>query len=112
MFNDTDIAILISSFGWGCGTGATPVVAEILKDKGIKTIAIITKPFAFEGELRSKRTTLGIEKLKNLVDKLILTGNQDLINILPANTTLKECWDYANQNIAKLFEKEIIELIK
>lgn len=112
LFNGTDIAVLISCFGGGCGTGATPVIAEILKDKGIKTIAIITKPFAFEGELRSKRTTLGIEKIKNLVDKLILTGNQDLINILPANTTLKESWDYANENIAKLFEKEIIELTK
>ena len=112
MFNDTDIAILISCFGGCCGTGATPVIAEMLKDKGVKTIAIVSKPFVHEGELRIKRTAIGIEKTKNLVDKLILTDNQDLINILPANTTLKESWDYANENIAKLFEKEIIELTK
>ena len=112
LFNDTDVTVLISCFGGGCGTGATPVIAQILKNKGIKTIAIVTKPFDYEGEPRKNQAAFGIEKIKNFVDKLILTDNQDLINILPSDITLKEGWNYANKKIAELLEKEIAELMK
>ena len=112
LFNDTDVTVLISCFGGGCGTGATPVIAQMLKNKGIKTIAIITKPFDYEGEPRKNQAAFGIEKIKNFVDKLILTDNQDLINALPSDTTLKESWNYANKKIAELLEKEIAELMK
>ena len=107
LFSDTDIAVLISCFGGGCGTGATPVIAQMLKNKGIKTIAIVSKPFDYEGEPRKNQAAFGIEKMKNFVDKLILTDNQDLMSTLPENITLKEGWNYANKKIAELFEKEI-----
>lgn len=111
LFSDTDIAVLISCFGGGCGTGATPVIAQMLKNKDVKTIAIISKPFDYEGERRKECTALGIEKIKNFVDKLILTDNQDLMSTLPEDITLKEGWNYANKKIAELFEKEIAELV-
>ena len=66
LFNDTDVAILISCFGGGCGTGATPVIAQMLKNKGIKTIAIVSKPFDYEDEHRKECTAFGIEKIKNI----------------------------------------------
>ena len=100
LFNDTDVAILISCFGGGCGTGATPVIAQMLKNKGIKTIAIVSKPFDYEGEHRKECTALGIEKIKNFVDKLILVDNQDLMSTLPQDITLKEGLNYANKKIA------------
>ncbi|MBR5303573.1 MAG: hypothetical protein IKU37_01945 [Candidatus Gastranaerophilales bacterium] len=109
LFNDTDVAILVSCFGGGCGTGATPVIAQMLKNKGIKTIAIVSKPFDYEGERRKECTALGIEKIKNFVDKLILVDNQDFMTTLPEDITLKEGWNYANKKIAELFEKEIAE---
>jgi cell division protein FtsZ len=112
LFNDTDIAVLISCFGGGCGTGATPVIAQMLKNKDVKTIAIISKPFDDEGKPRKNQAVFGIEKMKNFADKLILTDNQDLINTLPSDTTLKESWNYMNNKIAELLEKEITELVK
>ena len=111
LFSDTDIAVLISCFGGGCGTGATPVIAQMLKNKDVKTIAIVSKPFDYEGECRKECTALGIEKIKNFVDKLILTDNQDLMSTLPEDITLKEGWNYANKKIAELLEKEIAELV-
>lgn len=111
LFSDTDIAVLISCFGGGCGTGATPVIAQMLKNKGIKTIAIVSKPFDYEGEPRKNQAAFGIEKMKNFADKLILTDNQDLMSTLPQDITLKEGWNYANKKIAELLEKEIAELV-
>ena len=112
LFNNTDVAILISCFGGGCGTGATPVIAQMLKNKNIKTIAIITKPFEYEGEPRKNQAALGIEKIKDFVDKLILIDNQDLMSVLSEDITLKEDWNYINKKISELFEKEIVEIMK
>lgn len=111
LFTDTDIAVLISCFGGGCGTGATPVIAKLLKSKGIKTIAIITKPFYFEGELRATKTNLGINKLNKYVDKIIDLENQDLIETLEQKTSLKEIFDYSNKKITEIFKKEIDKII-
>ena len=67
--------------GGGTGTGAIPVVAEIAQEMGIQTIAIVTKPFLFEGRLRSSRADNGIEKLKQHVNSLILISNDKLLKI-------------------------------
>ena len=65
----------------GTGTGAIPVVAEIAEEMGIQTIAIVTKPFIFEGRLRASRAENGIEKLKQHVNSLILISNDKLLKI-------------------------------
>ena len=112
LFSDTNVAFLISCFGGGCGTGATPVVAKMLKDKSIKTIAIITKPFGFEGKKRTERTDIGLEKIEKIVEKTIILDNEKLLETIEPNTTLKEAFIFSNKKIAELFEKEITELTK
>lgn len=89
-----DVVFLVASFGGGCGTGATPVIAEMLNELGVKTIAIIGKPFLWEGEMRKQRTIDGIEKLKQYVEKSIIIDYQSLTKTFPPNTSLNAGWNY------------------
>ena len=107
LFLDTDFAVLISSFGGGCGTGATPVIAELLQNKGIPTIAIVSHPFDWEGELRQNRALRGLKKLEQIVEKVIVISNDDLSNLPNTKTTLRELFNYSSKKIAKLYETEI-----
>lgn len=109
LFLDADTAILVSCFGGGCGTGATPVITEMLKNKGIKTIAIISKPFEFEGLLREERADIAIKKMEQIVDKLIITNYQNLLETFPKGTKLREAWVYADELISNLLLDEIKE---
>ena len=77
----TQLLFLTAGMGGGTGTGAIPVVAEIAQEMGIQTIAIVTKPFLFEGRLRGTRAEAGIEKLKQHVNSLILISNDKLLKI-------------------------------
>ena len=77
----TQLLFLTAGMGGGTGTGAIPVVAEIAQEMGIQTIAIVTKPFLFEGRLRSSRADVGIEKLKQHVNSLILISNDKLLKV-------------------------------
>lgn len=104
---NSDIIFLISCFGGGCGTGATPVIAEKLKIAGIKTIAIITKPFKWEGQKRTIQAENGIENLQQFVDKTVVIENQTLCKSVPKDTTTKAAFNYVNQKIAKNLYKEI-----
>ena len=104
---NSDIIFLISCFGGGCGTGATPVIAEKLKIAGIKTIAIITKPFKWEGQKRAIQAENGIENLQQFVDKTVVIENQTLCKSVPEDTTTKSAFNYVNQKIAKNLYKEI-----
>ena len=110
IFLDADTAILVSCFGGDCGTGATPVIAKMLKSKGVKTIAIISKPFEFEGKLREERADIGIKKMEQLVDKLIITNYQNLLETFPKGTKLREAWVYADELISNLLLDEIKEV--
>ncbi len=77
----TQLLFLTAGMGGGTGTGAIPVVAGIAQEMGIQTIAIVTKPFLFEGRLRSSRADNGIEKLRQHVNSLILISNDKLLKI-------------------------------
>ncbi|MBI1965419.1 MAG: cell division protein FtsZ [Betaproteobacteria bacterium] len=90
-----DMLFLTAGMGGGTGTGAAPVVAEIAKELGILTVAVVTKPFAFEGK-RQRIALEGIELLSPFVDSLILVPNDKLMEVLGNKVTLHEAFKAAN----------------
>ena len=93
ILQETDLVFIAYGAGGGTGTGAGPVVAEIAKELGILTVAIVTRPFSFEGQARKKIAESGIKKLKEKVDSLIIISNDKLLSILPPSTPLwKALW--------------------
>ena len=108
---NSDIVFLISCFGGGCGTGATPVIAEKLKIAGIKTVAIITKPFKWEGQKRTIQAESWIEILQQFVDKTVVIENQTLCKLIQEDTTTKSAFNYVNQKIAEMFYLEIFKIL-
>jgi cell division protein FtsZ len=76
---DTKMLFLTAGMGKGTGTGATPIVAEIAKELGILTVAVVTEPFRFEGEITAKHAEEGIRELKKHVDSMIIVKNQNIL---------------------------------
>ncbi len=76
-----DMVFITCGLGGGTGTGASPVIAEISKDLGALTVAVVTKPFAFEGKMRNVQAEDGLAKLKSHVDTLITIPNQRLLSV-------------------------------
>ena len=81
LVKDADMVFVTCGMGGGTGTGAAPIVAEIAKDLGILTVGVVTKPFIFEGKPRMNNALLGIERLKENVDTLIIIPNDKLLQI-------------------------------
>ena len=88
ILSGTDLLFLTAGMGGGTGTGAIPVIAEEARKKGILTIGIVTKPFAFEGKLRSSRANLGIDRLKPNVNALIVISNDKLLQNTENNVSI------------------------
>ena len=82
--------------GGGTGTGAAPVVASLAKDLGILTVAVVTKPFTFEGKKRMLQADAGMEALRNVVDTLIAIPNQRLLSVVDRGTPLLEAFKVAD----------------
>ena len=93
---DADMVFLTCGEGGGTGTGATPVVAQIAKELGALTVAVVTKPFAFEGTRRMVTAEDGIAHLKDKVDTLIVIPNQRLLDIVDKKVTLVEAFRLAD----------------
>ncbi len=93
---DVDMVFITGGMGGGTGTGAAPIVAEIAKELGALTVAIVTKPFQFEGVKRMKRAMEGIRHLRDKVDTLIIIPNQRLFSIVPKGTPLLEAFRMAD----------------
>ncbi len=91
------MCFITAGMGGGTGTGAAPVVARAARDKGILTVGVVTKPFAFEGLRRMRSAEEGIAELQKHVDTLIIIPNQNLFLIANANTTFKEAFGMADQ---------------
>ena len=87
-----DMVFITAGMGGGTGTGAAPIVAEIAKDLGILTVAVVTKPFPFEGKKRMKTALAGIEELSKYVDSLITIPNERLLTIMGEDTLLLEAF--------------------
>ncbi|GJM06489.1 MAG: cell division protein FtsZ [marine bacterium B5-7] len=91
-----DMVFITAGMGGGTGTGAAPVVADVAKKMGILTVAIVTKPFSFEGRKRMAVADKGIEALKQQVDSLITIPNDKLLTVLGKNITLLNAFKSAN----------------
>ena len=96
MLKDANLVFITAGMGGGTGTGAAPVIAQIAKELGILTIAVITKPFNFEGPIRQKNADEGLEKLRKYVDALVVIPNERLLEILPKKTPLVESFRFAD----------------
>ena len=96
MLRDCDLAFITAGMGGGTGTGAAPVVAQIAKELGILTIAVVTKPFNFEGKRRMENAEKGIAELKKYVDTLVIIPNDKLLRIVPKGTPIVEAFRCAD----------------
>ena len=91
-----DMVFITAGMGGGTGTGAAPIVAEVAKEMGILTVAVVTKPFPFEGKKRMKIAEEGIRELQEQVDSLIIIPNEKLLPVLGKNTSLIKAFGEAN----------------
>ncbi|MCP3661194.1 MAG: cell division protein FtsZ [Gammaproteobacteria bacterium] len=107
-----DMVFITAGMGGGTGTGAAPIVAEVAKELGILTVAVVTKPFPFEGAKRMKVANQGIESLSKYVDSLITVPNEKLLAVLGREMSLLNAFKSANdvlqgavQGIAELITR-------
>jgi cell division protein FtsZ len=96
LLTGADMAFITCGMGGGTGTGAAPVVAQLAKEMGILTVAIVTKPFPFEGRRRMQVALKGIEDLSQHVDSLITVPNEKLLTVLGREVTLLSAFKAAN----------------
>ncbi|MBX7245601.1 MAG: cell division protein FtsZ [Candidatus Sumerlaeaceae bacterium] len=105
-----DMVFITAGLGGGTGTGAAPIVAEIAKGLGILTVAVVTRPFRFEGPQRMKKANEGLDRLREFVDTCIIVSNDRLLEVVGAKATLKEAFSIAN-NVLTMGVQSISELI-
>jgi cell division protein FtsZ len=95
MIEGADMLFITAGMGGGTGTGAAPVVAQVAKDRGILTVAVVTRPFRFEGK-RQRVADAGIEELKKCVDSLIVIPNDKLMQVLGEDVSVLDAYAAAN----------------
>lgn len=105
-----DMVFIAAGMGGGTGTGASPVIAEVAKDLGILTVAVVTKPFTFEGKKRMTFAEAGIAELSKHVDSLITIPNDKLLKVLDRGISLLDAFGAAN-DVLKGAVQGIAELI-
>ena len=110
LLKDVDLLFITAGMGGGTGTGAAPVIAALSKELGILTVAVVTKPFAFEGKRRMHNAVQGIENLRGNVDTLLVIPNEKLLEVLPKGTAMLESFIKADE-VLKQAIQSISELI-
>jgi cell division protein FtsZ len=95
IIDGADMLFITAGMGGGTGTGAAPIIAEVAKEMGILTVAVVTKPFAFEGK-RTKVATDGLEELSQHVDSLIVIPNEKLMEVLGEDVPFLQAFEAAN----------------
>jgi len=93
----SDMVFITAGMGGGTGTGGAPVVAEVTKEMDILTVAIVTRPFLFEGKIRDKNARKGIDDLRKCIDTIIVIPNQKLLSIVDRDTPLMDAFKTADQ---------------
>jgi cell division protein FtsZ len=96
LLEGADMVFIAAGMGGGTGTGAAPVVAELARSMGILTVAVVTKPFQFEGRVRDANASLGLETLRQSADTVIVVPNQKLISVVPKGTPMKQAFMVAD----------------
>lgn len=92
-----DLVFITAGMGGGTGTGAAPIIASIAREMGILTIAVVTKPFEFEGRTRAANAEQGIKNLSKCVDTLVVIPNDRLLSIAPKGTSIVDAFKYADE---------------
>lgn len=92
----TDLLFIASGMGGGTGTGAASVIARIARELGILTVAVVTKPFSFEGKVRNENANKGIANLRKYVDTLVIIPNDKLLQFLPAQIGMLDAFKVAD----------------
>ena len=96
VLQDNDLVFITAGMGGGTGTGAAPVVASIAREMGIHTVAVVTKPFNFEGKKRMENAEKGIENLRQDVDTLVIIPNEKLLSVVPKGTPIVKAFQVAD----------------
>ena len=91
-----DMVFITAGMGGGTGTGSAPIIAEVAKEQGALTVAVVTKPFDFEGKVKMRLAEEGIEKLRQAVDTLIVIPNQHLLKVVEKRTPIREAFKLAD----------------
>jgi len=110
VLDGSDIVFLAAGMGGGTGSGALPVIARALKEQGILSIAVVTKPFSFEGKKRARVAELAIEQLKKEVDTLLVIPNQKLLEVTDKQVSMIDAFAMIN-NVLSQSVKGISEII-
>ncbi len=92
LIDGADMLFITAGMGGGTGTGAAPVVAEVAKELGILTVAVVTKPFTFEGKVVGRIAEEGLEKLRQAVDTVIVIPNQNLLKVVDKKTPIRQAF--------------------
>ncbi len=101
LLSGTDMVFITAGEGGGTGTGAAPVIAQVAKEVGALTVAVVTKPFLFEGTRRMVQAEEGIEKLKKEVDTLIVIPNQRILDVIKKEDTLLNAFRMADSILSQ-----------
>ena len=96
LLKGTDLLFIAAGMGGGTGTGAASVIARYARELGILTVAVVTKPFSFEGRVRSENASKGIVNLKKYVDTLVVIPNDKLLQFLPPHTGMLDAFKVAD----------------
>ena len=110
LLEETDMLFITAGMGGGTGTGSAPVIAKVAKELGVLTVAIVTRPFSFEGRKRKNNADMGIENLKKSVDALVIIPNDKLFELPDKTITLQNAFKEAN-NILKIGIKGVADLM-
>ncbi|MBR6880851.1 MAG: cell division protein FtsZ [Clostridiales bacterium] len=94
---NTDMLFITAGMGGGTGTGAAPVVAQIAQELGILTVAVVTRPFGFEGQRRANNAERGIRELEKYVDSLVVVANDKLLEVVDDDTSFEDAFNMADQ---------------
>ena len=112
LLEGSDMIFITAGMGGGTGTGGAPIIAQVAKEMGILTVAVVTRPFSFEGKKRSDIADDGIDELKSYVDSLITIPNEKLLSVLGKNVSLLDAFKAGNdvllgavQGIAELITR-------
>jgi cell division protein FtsZ len=96
MVQDAEMVFIAAGMGGGTGTGAAPIIAEKAKEMGALTVAVVTKPFLFEGSFRARQAEMGLAALNDVVDTLITIPNQRLLSMVSKQTAIVEAFSLAD----------------